>query len=187
MNTHAQHADRATHLLPTFDLTIIPKRRVRAKQPRIGAAILHHDALCLLFARRPRLLERIARAKELFPAIRVPSLESRLVDANHVAWVGDAGGTGPGGGRGGRAMSAIVIVIGLRRRLRLLRVRIEFGEVAGRSIGRQRLRLCVLWQVAGAGIWVAARGWDGVLLWEPAGWLESTDAGGLGAHLPVGR
>ena len=95
---------------------------------------------------------------------------------NYVTWVGDAGGTGPRGG-GGRA----TIVIDLRRSLRLLLgIRIEFGEVAGCSVGR----LCVC-RVARAGIWVA--GLDGVLLWEPAGWLESADAGGLETHLSVRR
>ena len=79
MNVHAHNTyieREGAHLLPALDLTVIPKRRVGAKQPRIGmAAILQNDALCLLFARGPCLLERIARAKELFPTIRVPCLE----------------------------------------------------------------------------------------------------------------
>lgn len=187
MNTHVQHTriqkkkksgeGGGAHLLPTLDLVVISKRRVGAKQPRIGmAAILSNDALCLLLARRPRLLERIARAKELFPAIRLPRLESRLVDANHVAWVGDAGGTGPGpGAGGGRAAGRMNLRRGLR--LCLLCVRIEFGKVAGRDVGP-------LWgQVTGGrggGIWVA-----GVLLREPAGGLEGANPGRLWAYLPV--
>ena len=40
------------------------------------ATILPNDGLCLLFLRRPRLFERIARAKELFPTVRVPGFEA---------------------------------------------------------------------------------------------------------------
>jgi len=106
------------------------------------ATILSNDAVCLLLARRPRLLERIACAKELFPAIRLPRLESRLVGANHVAWVGDAGGTGPGPGAGAGGGDRAAGTMDLRRNLRLLLllllllcVRIELGKVARCDVG----------------------------------------------------
>lgn len=107
MSTHAQHVCQKAkegggqYLFPSLDLTIISKRRVRAKQPWIGVTtILPYDALRLLFARRPRLLERIAGPQELFPAVRVPRLESGLVDADHVARVGHTWGACAGGGLG---------------------------------------------------------------------------------------
>ena len=140
------------------------------------ATILPYDVLRLLLARGPRLLERIACTKELFPAIRVPCFESGFVDANQVAWVRQAAGTCSGG-----ALVDVRLGGGLRQRLSLslglLSVRIEFGEIAGRGVGH-------LWWVAAAGIRVP--GWDGVLLWqllcEPGRWLESTR---LESHLSV--
>lgn len=145
------------------------------------APVLPYDTLCLLLARGPRLLEGIARTQELFPTIHVPSLQPELVNANQVAWVGNASRTGPKSSLVDlRLRLGLGLGLGLSLKLVLLRVRIKFGEIAGRGVCR------LLW-VGAAGIWVA--GWDGVLLWqmlwEPGCWLESADASGLGTHLTV--
>ena len=66
---------QSTYLPPPVELGIVPKRGVRAKQPRIAAAVLADDALRLGLAHGPGILERVARAEELFPAVRVPRLE----------------------------------------------------------------------------------------------------------------
>ena len=57
---------------------IILKRGVGAKQPQIAAAVLAHDALRLSLAHGPGILERVARAEELFPAVRASNCDLRV-------------------------------------------------------------------------------------------------------------